>query len=299
MALPSAFWFSLAGLVLLAPQPSSADTFFVFAGGYALDTSHHCASVGSDTSATCDATNTSTDASTGETKSGTIDVAADLTSGNLMVHAESMASLPTAQAGGEAQIGDTLTFGGAISHGSTTTVTMTGTMSDSNSGGGSNSFTGGALEIFDDTGLLTSGGACSRPTSGFICDPTNDQTQVSVIGDSFSAATELHKGSGFALRWCGALHYLCSQKSAQDAKTFFSAVSSGIGINSKTSPAYAIRDRLLKNAMEGPSGNKQGDTYMAACFAKAWNAYRDARPMRKVYWRHPTQNPNESFPRVK
>lgn len=120
-----------------------------------------------------------------------------------------------------------------------------------------------------------------------------------VIGDSFSAATELHKGSGFALRWCGALHYLCSQKSAQDAKTFFSAVSSGIGINSKTSPAYAIRDRLLKNAMEGPSGNKQGDTYMAACFAKAWNAYRDARPMRKVYWRHPTQNPNESFPRVK
>ena len=192
MALPSAFWFSLAGLVLLAPQPSSADTFFVFAGGYALDTSHHCASVGSDTSATCDATNTSTDASTGETKSGTIDVAADLTSGNLMVHAESMASLPTAQAGGEAQIGDTLTFGGAISHGSTTTVTMTGTMSDSNSGGGSNSFTGGALEIFDDTGLLTSGGACSRPTSGFICDPTNDQTQVSVIGDSFSISSTVN-----------------------------------------------------------------------------------------------------------
>jgi hypothetical protein len=190
MALRSAFWFSLAGLVTFAPQPSSADTFFVFAGGYALDTTRHCASVGSDTSATCDATNTSTDASTGETKSGTVDVAADLTSGNLMVHAESMASLPTAQAGGEAQIGDTLTFAGAIAHGSTTTVTMTGTMSDSNSGGGSDSFAGGALEVFDpDTGLLTSGGACSRPTSGFICDPTNDQTQVSVVGDSFSISS--------------------------------------------------------------------------------------------------------------
>jgi hypothetical protein len=193
MALRPAFWFSMAGALVLAPQPSSADTFFVFAGGYALDTSRHCASVGSDTSATCDATNTSTDASTGETKSGTIDVAADLTSGNLTVHAESMASLPTAQAGGEAQIGDTLTFGGAIAHGSTTTLTMTGTMSDSNSGGGSNSFTGGALEIFDpDTGLLTSGGACSRPSSGFICDPTNDQTQVSVIGDSFSISSTVN-----------------------------------------------------------------------------------------------------------
>lgn len=188
MALRPSFWLPLAGLLIVAPQPSSADTFFVFAGGYALDTTRHCASVGSDTSATCDATNTSTDPFTGETKSGSIDVGADLASGDLFVHAASAASLPTAQAGGEAQIGDTLTFSGAISPGSTTTITMTGTMSDSNAGGGSNSFTGGALEIFDDT-LLTSGGACSRPTSGFICDPTNDQTQVSVVGDSFSISS--------------------------------------------------------------------------------------------------------------
>jgi hypothetical protein len=189
MVLRSAFWLSLAGLLTFAPQSSSADTFFAFAGGYALDTTRRCASVGSDTSSTCDATNTSTDPFTGETKSGEIHVGADLTSGDLFVRAESMASLPTAQAGGEAQIGDTLTFAGAISHGSTTTLTMTGTMSDSNSGGGSDSFTAGSLEIFDDRGLLTAGGACSRPSSDFICGPTNSQTKVSASGDSFSISS--------------------------------------------------------------------------------------------------------------
>lgn len=275
MALPSAFWFSLAGLVLLAPQPSSADTFFVFAGGYALDTSHHCASVGSDTSATCDATNTSTDASTGETKSGTIDVAADLTSGNLMVHAESMASLPTAQAGGEAQIGDTLTFGGAISHRSTTTVTMTGTMSDSNSGGGSNSFTGGALEIFDDTGLLTSGGACSRPTSGFICDPTNDQTQVSVIGDSFSISSTVNIS----------LHGQILVEFVVAASTFLNGsadISDPISIDLPPGVTFTSASGKFLTSAGGPGGVPETSTWamMLAGFASlaviGWRARRGA-----------------------
>ena len=78
-----------------------------------------------------------------------VHVGADLASGDLFVHAQSEASLPTAQAGGEAQIGDTLSFNGASSPNSATTLHMTGTMSNSNG------FTAGSLEIFDDTGLLT------------------------------------------------------------------------------------------------------------------------------------------------
>ncbi len=179
MALRSAFWLPLAGLLIVAPQPSSAAVFFVFAGGYALDTTRKCASVGTATSATCDATNTSTDPDSGETKSGEIHVGADLASGDLFVHAESEASLPTAQAGGEAQIGDTLSFNGAISPTSVTTLHMSGTMSNNNG------FTAGSLEIFDDTGLLTAGGACSKPTGDFFCAPTNSQTKVSVVGNSF------------------------------------------------------------------------------------------------------------------
>jgi hypothetical protein len=191
MALPSAFWLPLAGLLIVAPQPSSAANFWAFAGGYALSVSDKCASKGTATSATCDAMNTSTDPLTGETKSGEIHVGADLASGDLFVHATSEASLPTAQAGGEAQIGETLSFGGAIFSNSTTTLTMTGTMSNSTG------FTAGSLEIFDDNGLLTAGGACSKPTGDFICDPTNNQTKVSVVGDSFFISStvniELHK----------------------------------------------------------------------------------------------------------
>jgi hypothetical protein len=179
MALPSSFWLPLAGLLTVAPQPSSAASFFAFAGGYALTTSDQCASKGTATSATCDAKNTSTDSVSGETKSGEVHVGADLASGDLFVHAQSAGSIPTAQAGGEAQIGDTLSFGGAISSGSTTTIAMTGTMSNTNG------FTAGSLEIFDDNGLITAGGACSKPTGAFICDPTNNQTKVSVVSDSF------------------------------------------------------------------------------------------------------------------
>ena len=86
---------------------------------------------------------------------GEVHVGADLASGDLFVHAESEASLPTAQAGGEAQIGDTLSFNGVSSLNPTTTLTMTGTMSNSNG------FTAGSLEIFDDIGLLTAGGLAS------------------------------------------------------------------------------------------------------------------------------------------
>jgi hypothetical protein len=186
MALPSAFWLPVAGLLIVAPLPASAASFWTYAGGYALTSSDHCAPKGTATSATCDATNTSTDPVSGETKSGRIHVGADLASGDLFVHAESEGSIPTAEAGGEAQIGDTLTFGGAISSTSATTLTMSGTMSNSNG------FTAGSLEIFDDNGLLTAGGACSEPNSYFICDATNSQTKVSVVGNSFFVSSTVN-----------------------------------------------------------------------------------------------------------
>ena len=42
MALPSSFWLPLAGLLIVAPQPSSAAGFFASATGYALTTSDQC-----------------------------------------------------------------------------------------------------------------------------------------------------------------------------------------------------------------------------------------------------------------
>jgi hypothetical protein len=199
MALPSAFWLPLAGLLIVAPLPASAASSWAYAGGYALndyDPSGKCGPVLAATSATCDAANTSTDPFSGETKSGEVHVGADLASGDLFVHAKSAASIPTAEAGGQAQIGDTLTFGGAISPNSVTTFTMSGTWSYSNSGSNSSGSATGSLDIYDDNGLLTGGVACSTPAAG--CDSTtNNQTEVTVVGNSFfinsTVNVDLHK----------------------------------------------------------------------------------------------------------
>jgi hypothetical protein len=188
MALQSAFWFLLAGLLIVAPLPASAASSWASAGGYALNNSDpgdKCGPVLAATSATCDAAHSSTDPLSGETKSGEVHVGADLASGDLFVHAKSAASIPTAEAGGEAQIGDTLSFGGAISPTSITTFRMSGTMSTSNGDPNSNGFAAGWLDIYDDNGLLTGGVACSTPNSAFGCGSTNHQTEVTVVGNSF------------------------------------------------------------------------------------------------------------------
>jgi len=181
MALPSSFWLPLAGLLIVAPQPSSAASFFASATGYALTTSDQCPSKGSLFSATCDAAKTSDD--TGEMKSGEIHVRADLASGDISVHAQSEAPLPTAQSGGEAQIADTLTFSNVTS-GSTTTITMSGTLSATSNSDNGAGFAAGWLDIFDN-GLLAGGVACSAPNASFGCGSKIGQTEVTLVGNAF------------------------------------------------------------------------------------------------------------------
>ena len=118
----------------VVPLPASAATSWAYAGGYALtdfDPNDKCGPFLEATSASCDASRSSTDPLSGETKSGEVHVGADLASGDLFVRASSVGSIPTAESGGQAQIGDTLSFGGAISPNSTTTLRMSGTMSTS------------------------------------------------------------------------------------------------------------------------------------------------------------------------
>lgn len=181
MALRSAFWLPLAGLLIVAPQPSSAAGFFASATGYALTTSDQCPSKGSLFSATCDAAKTTDD--TGEMKSGEIHVRADLASGDISVHAQSEAPLPTAQSGGEAQIADTLTFSNVTS-GSTTTITMSGTLSATSNSDNGAGFAAGWLDIFDN-GLLAGGVACSAPNASFGCGSKIGQTEVTLVGNAF------------------------------------------------------------------------------------------------------------------
>jgi hypothetical protein len=72
------------------------------------------------------------------------------------------------------------------------TLTMSGTMSNSNGNSNSHGGTAGIVEIFDENGLITAGGACSQPTGGFFCDPTNSQTKVSVNGNSFLVSSTVN-----------------------------------------------------------------------------------------------------------
>jgi hypothetical protein len=199
MAKPSAFRFLLAGWLIVAPLPASAATFWAYAGGsVGFGADPKKCTVLEATSATCDVTNTAPDPNnSGETKSGAVDAGADLRSGDLFVRAESAASQPTAEAGGEAQIGDTLSFAGALSPSSVTTFTMSGTMSTSSSDDNSHGFAAAWLDVYDDNGLITGGVACSAPNSAFGCEPTNNQTKVTVVGNSFFISStvnvDLHK----------------------------------------------------------------------------------------------------------
>ncbi len=94
MALPSAFWLPLAGLLIVAPLPASAASSWAYAGGYTLSSSDKCGPVMAPASASCDASHSFTDPYSGETKSGEVQVGADLASGDLFVHAESEGGVP-------------------------------------------------------------------------------------------------------------------------------------------------------------------------------------------------------------
>ncbi len=177
----SAFWLILTALAIVAPLPASAASWAYAGGsvGFGADPKP-CADLAA-ASASCDRENSVTDPQTGETKSGSVSAGADWTSGDMFVHAESEASRPDAQATGETQLGDTLSFAGAISTNSTATIRMTGSMSGDSNGGNSDSFSS-AWMLIDN---LTVGGVCSSQNSAFICDAKNDETDVTVVGNSF------------------------------------------------------------------------------------------------------------------
>jgi hypothetical protein len=181
MALRFAFWLILTALAIVAPLPASAASWAYAGGsvGFGADPKP-CADLAA-SSAACDRENSATDPQTGETKSGSVRAGAELTSGDMFVHAKSEASRPDAQAIGETQLADTLSFAGAIFSNSTATIRMSGTMSADSSGSNSHSFTS-AWMLIDN---LIVGGVCSSPNSAFICEAKNNETDVTVVGNSF------------------------------------------------------------------------------------------------------------------
>ena len=91
-----------------------------------------------------------------------------------------------------------------------------------------------------------------------------------------------------------ALHYLCAQRDRVAADAFFKAVATGVGLNSSRSPAFKLRDRLLKARIDSARLNEHT---AAAVTVKAWNAMRTKARIKSLEYRPPTDL-EEAFPEI-
>ena len=115
------------------------------------------------------------------------------------------------------------------------------------------------------------------------------------LQESFEYSRALHRELRLAGRWSIFLHYICAEKNRGAADTYFEQISSGVGITSKSSPAFKVRKRLLENALS--TSDKLSDAHCAAFIVKGWNAVRENRTLELLKWRT-EQSPEECFPRA-
>lgn len=115
------------------------------------------------------------------------------------------------------------------------------------------------------------------------------------LQDALGPARELYAERLVPFRWGAFLFYICAEKHREQARDFFSKVANGVGLTSKTSPAYLIRKRLSDNARS--TSDRLSEAYIGAYFIQAWNAHRRGESRKLFRWRT-EQSPNEAFPRA-
>lgn len=112
-----------------------------------------------------------------------------------------------------------------------------------------------------------------------------------------------HPGIQQSVKFCGntrklapkstmaGCHYLFSRVDRNMADQYVEAIITGIGAgDKKTDPAYAVRDRLLKNL---ESKAKLPLDYLAAIMIKGWNALRQGRQIHQLKFAE-----GEQFPEI-
>jgi len=90
-------------------------------------------------------------------------------------------------------------------------------------------------------------------------------------------------------RILGVCYLIFSEQNRVAADRFFNDLAYGTNLRSD-SPVYLLRERLLAN---NRSKYKIPEIEILALFFKAWAAYRDGRPMRRLAW-----SVTEDFPRI-
>jgi len=90
------------------------------------------------------------------------------------------------------------------------------------------------------------------------------------------------------------LHYIFTDKSKEDANSFFEALAHGTGLN-EGDPVYVLRERLMKSKMIKLLNARLSKNHLMAITIKAWNACRnDRRDVSRLYW----SEKNELFPSI-
>lgn len=88
----------------------------------------------------------------------------------------------------------------------------------------------------------------------------------------------------------GSLWYLFSQRSQDEADTFFERIIDGVGL-AVDSPIRILRERLMMNRASNTA--KAPRKVLAALVVKAWNSYRLGKKIKQLHWRE-----GEDFPQI-
>jgi hypothetical protein len=111
------------------------------------------------------------------------------------------------------------------------------------------------------------------------------------LQDSLPPGIAFSRTLKVAPRIATAFHYVTAQIDRAAADDFFARCCEGVGITDTDDAVLVLRKRLLQNAM-----NRSGQLDRAAIWvliAKAWNAYRNKRPMGIIRF-----NPDEALPEL-
>lgn len=130
-------------------------------------------------------------------------------------------------------------------------------------------------------------------------DPRHKPTKTEVVEAArtlagLDAAIARARALGYKIappRVVGFCFWAFAEQDRKLAERFFDELAHGLNL-SQDNPVYHLRERLLSNRR---SKAKLPQLELVALFFKAWLAYREGRPLRRLFWKNDGPSP-ERFP---
>jgi hypothetical protein len=119
--------------------------------------------------------------------------------------------------------------------------------------------------------------ANTSPTNGEMLELLESSPEIR-NGQKYAASLRDFMGSGIT----AALHFVFSEKSSDQADAFFERLIDGLELTS-TNPIYHLRERLIK--IRASHRVRAAEAERVALAIKAWNAFREKRPLHHLSWR--------------